>query len=681
MADLFEEGFTQNREISWLRYDERVLDEALDESVPLFERLNFISIFVSNLEEFFKVRVGSLIGEDDEGDEERDSRSGMTAGQQLEAIHAMIPLLLEKKDLALAIVERKLAAAGIERVEYSELNGNERSMCTYFFRETVVRKIKTAVISPDQPLPYLDENRPYIISRLVAEDGDRYGIVDFPEELPKILVLDPGISESSNLRYILTEDVIKMHINNLFAPFQAIEIFTIDIARNAEVETEEDTGDQLSEMKEIVEKRKYSAPDKLIADGEMSYRMTEYLRKALKLDAMQIFRTTRIDFGYVGEVEDAIPERLRASMCFAPFQPFNQLNLSCGHYNSVIDRIKHEEILSCYPYDSMDPFLDLLKEASADESVKSISMTIYRLASQPKIVEYLTQAAANGKKVKVLMELRARFDEAKNIDWSEKLKACGCKVYFGDEKYKVHSKLCQIVLEGSDGEDKYITHLSTGNFNEKTAKKYTDISLITYDQRIGRDADEFFRDVFKNKEGKYDHLLTSPKTMQDEIVHLIRKEASKGKDGRIFIKVNSVTDVRIIEELMEASCAGCRIRMIVRGICCILPGVEFCTENIQIVSLVGRLLEHSRVYIFGEGKDEKMYISSADIMTRNMTKRVELACPIYNESFRKRIKSILYLNFMDNVKGRMMTPQGIYVKKSDEGPRIDSQQMLIDSIS
>lgn len=688
--ELYKEGYTQNRELSWLNYNERVLQEALDVTVPLFERLNYISIFMSNLEEFIQVRVGGLIEEDERGSDKIDDKSGMNAEEQLKAIYKRIAQLLTYKDKIHVRVEQRLAKAGIVRVDSKSLTREEVDKCKKFYKKEVKNTIKIYMGSKVKDFPYIDQDKSYIVSRLEAETNIIFSVIDIPSNLPKILVLNDGIPASLSLqydfnaysnarygsttfRYILVEDIIKMFAADVFAPFDVAEIATIDIARNAEIEIDKKEGDMLKDMKELSEQRRYSSPDKLIIDTNISENLNKFLMKVFKLKRAQVFTTLKFDYSYVGELEEKIPGWLKDELCWGPVKGFNQLKLG---YGPVIDRLRKKEILCCYPYDTMEPFLELLKECTTDPRVKEIRMTIYRLSSHPKIVEYLEEAAQNGKKVTAVMELRARFDEENNIDWSERMRRKGVKIRFGDERYKIHSKLAQIVLEES-GKTKYITHLSTGNFNEKTASRYTDIALITYDQRIGAAANEMWQDIMANKVGSYDHILTSPKTMKETLINLIRREAKKGKNGRIFIKVNSVTDDDLIEELKQASCAGCRIRMIVRGICCLLPGVEGYTENIKVVNVVGRYLEHSRVYVFGTGKEEVMYISSADFMVRNMSKRIELAAPIYNNELRRRIKAILYLNYMDNVKGRYLRYDGKYYKKVQGDKVVDSQTMLM----
>jgi len=676
---LYEEGFTQNREISWLRYNERVLEEALDKTVPLLERLRFISIFTSNLEDFFKVRVGSLLGEDDEGNDDIDERSGLTAAEQLRLIHSMVPGLLMKKDMIYGSVEGELGRAGVVRLEPEHMEDEDRGRCFDFFRDEIKDRLRITLLSADDELPVLDEERPYMIAALDAELQDRFGIIDIPEGLPQILVLSRGKKPGTSIRYVLTEDIIKMFADLLFIPFIPLEVYTIDIARSAEAAGS--TSNSAGAMREVVRKRKTAPADKLITDGRMGGSLMAYLTDRLGIDSRQVFTTTRIDFSYLDDLESCIPPRLLGKLRYPPHTPHNQLNDLDGE---IFDVIRRRDILSAYPYDSMDVILGLLREAAFNQAVREIRITIYRLASTPKIADYLIYAARSGKKVRVVLELRARFDEENNLAWADKLRAAGCKVYYGTEKYKVHSKMCQIVLRDKGGRDRYITQISTGNYNEKTAGLYTDLSIATYDQKLGKAASRLFKDICRERLGelpqeeaadRYAPLLASPVSMRSELMRLIRREAGKGERGRIFIKVNSLSDEEIIEALMEASCKGCRIRLIVRGICCILPGVKDCTENICTVNLVGRYLEHSRVYIFGEDFDEVMYISSADIMNRNLDRRVEIALPVRDAGIQKRIRRIMQLTYCDTVKGRVMLPDGSYAVKKGAEP-LDSQKIL-----
>ena len=660
---LYEEGFTQNREISWLRYNERVLEEALDESVPLFERLRFIAIFVANLEEFFKVRVGSLLGEDDAGDDIIDEKSGMTAADQLRRIHDLVPGLLMKKDIAYGLVESRMAEAGVIRLEPWQLNEEDMGRCFDYFRDEIKDSLTVRILDADEPMPAIDEERPYIIATLDAELEDKFGFIDIPRNLPLIKVL-PGKS----FRYVLTEDVIKMFADTLFVPFVPLDLHVIDIARNAEASGGTGGANTAGEMRDALKRRKHGPADKLISDGRPGKALRAYFSRTLGLDERQMFTTTRIDFSYIDELEKTMPEDLRTELTYDAHIPFDQTK---GMRGNIIDEVRKRDLLSSYPQDSMDLFLGLLREASFSPDVREIRITVYRLASNPKIADYLIYAARTGKKVRAVLELRARFDEEKNLAWAEKLSAAGCRVYYGTDKYKVHSKLCQIVMESTTKEGKpeksYITQISTGNYNEKTARQYTDLSLITYDQKIGKAVSRLFRDICKDrvagKERSYSPLAVSPVSMRKELMRLIRRETRKGKSGRIFFKINSLTDEDMIEALMEASCAGCQVRMIVRGICCMLPGIEGCTENVCIVNKVGRFLEHSRVYIFGSGIDEVMYISSADLMKRNLDRRVEVACPVNSGKIRDRIRAIMQEVYCDTEKGRVMMPDGTYAVK------------------
>ena len=610
-----------------------------------------------------KVRVGSLLGEDDEGDDLIDEKSGMTAAEQLRRIHDLVPGLLMKKDMAYGLVESKLAEAGVIRLEAWQLSDEERGRCFDFFRDEIKDSLKVKVLDAGEPMPDIDEDRPYIMAALDAELEDKFGLIDIPRSLPFIKVL-PGES----FRYVLTEDIIRMFADTLFVPFVPLELHVIDIARNAEASGGTDSANTAGEMRDALRRRKYGPADKLISDGRLGKALRAYFVRALDLDERQMFTTTRIDFTYVEELEKLLPADLKPNITYKPVIPVDQTGNIRGN---IIDMVKKRDLLSSYPQDSMDLFLGLLREASFSPDVSEIRITIYRLASNPKIADYLIYAARTGKRVRVVLELRARFDEEKNLAWAEKLSAAGCRVYYGTENYKVHSKMCQIVFEraGKEGrsEKKYITQISTGNYNEKTARQYTDLSIITYDQEIGKAASRLFKDICRDRVAKRDRsyapLAVSPLSMREELLKLIRRETKKGKSGKIFFKINSLTDEEMIEALMEASCAGCQVRMIVRGICCLLPGIEGCTENVCIVNKVGRFLEHSRVYIFGAGIDEVMYISSADLMKRNLDRRVEVACPVKSGKIRDRIRTIMYDVYCDMEKGRVMLPDGSYALK------------------
>lgn len=679
MDRIYREGFTQNREISWLRYNERILDEAFDETVPLLERLKYISIFSSNILEFIEVRIGSLISDGENGEDEIDSRSGLSIEEQLDEIKHFIDFLMNKRDTAIARVENELERCGIIRANLvgrnlsPKLSKFEESRFKRFYEENVKDNLKLAFVSENDELPKLKGGKLYFLCKLKSDEGHYYAFASFKRECEDILVLSNGIDDCSDFKFLSYADVARLCLPELCKPFTFVSAYGFLITQNAEIEMLDEDENMLKEMKRLLEERRKAPADQLFIESGADFEIENLILENLRLSTKQICRVGRVHSDYVDQLEQYLPEFRLRDLTYADFEQRDFMSLRTG---SVIDAVKREDVLSCYPYDSMDVLIGLLTEASTDDRVKEIRMSIYRLAENSEIAYKLMEAARRGKSVKILIELRARFDEESNIKWAKALKKAGCKVYFGDKKYKVHAKLLQLVLE-ENGKISYISQVSTGNFNENTAHSYTDIALTTSHYELGRELSEFFTDTIKHRLTSYEHILTSPNNMGEKIIELIRREAEKGDEGRIFLKLNSLSDERIIEELMEASCKGCKIRLIVRGICCLLPNVDFCTENITIVNLVGRFLEHSRVYVFGTGKDEIMYISSADMMNRNLDKRVELACPVYDSKLRSRIRAMLYLNFMDNVKGRVMRSDGVYAMKPRSVRITDSQQQLI----
>lgn len=679
MRELYHEGFTQNRELSWLRFNERVLEEAADPSVPLFERLKFIAIFSSNLDEFFMVRVGSLLDLRDAGEEEEDPRSGWSASRQLAEIDERMPALMAKRDRLYEEVSRELAEVGVVCVSADRLREGERRYVEQYYRNKMAPHLSPLVLTDRKPFPALRNKTTYLAGTLRTERGQAFALLPLPDREAPFLLLPPEDGETDGLRFILIEEIAAAYFSALCAPFVPEEQVLISITRNADTKAAEensDLGEDLREkMQALVDLRRHLAPLRLEIKGEISRALRAFLLERLDLTERQCITTSAPPvMRFVYALEETLSGTQKASLCYPPFVPSSVLRAG----TKVFALAERQDILSCYPYDSMAPLLALLREAADDRAVTEIRMTIYRLAEHPMIITHLIRAAENGKKVRVLLELRARFDEQKNIDWSERLERAGCRVYYGSEEYKVHSKLCQVVRRTKEGV-RFITQIGTGNYNEKTACLYTDLSLITCDREIGEDAARFFEDLVRDeREGHYHTLLAAPSELKEKLIALIEAETAKKERGRIFLKINSLTDADLIEKLSEASAAGVRVRMIVRGICCLLPGVEYCTETIEVVNVVGRFLEHSRVYVFGSGEDETMYISSADLMTRNTMRRYELACPIREERLRKRIRHLLYLGFHDTVKGRRMDRCGVYRKKG--GRRLDSQAQLLSEI-
>lgn len=669
--------YTQNRELSWLKFNERVLDEASDETVPLLERLKFVSIFTSNLDEFFMIRVGSLTELMNLKESSVDNKSGMNAEQQLAAIYDAVGVLYEKRERIYEDLEKQLRVHGIYNLSYKELEESEKKQLKKYFSEYIEPVLSPQIVDEHHPFPHLANKTVHIGAMLDAKNHDVFAVIPVPAIVPPILYL-----KGDDCRYIRTEEVIAEHLGEIFSNYRIKEKVSFCVTRNADInpgDEEFDFGaDFRKKMKKVLKQRARLGAVRLELSNNVSNRFLHYLIEKIGILPKQVY-ITRLPFkmDYVFGLEGQLTEDKALALSYSHFTPQKSPQLDMSQ--SIIKQIRQKDVVLSYPYQSMDPFVQLLKEASVNSSVVSIKITIYRLASHAKIVEYLCQAAENGKDVTVIIELRARFDEQNNIDWSERLEEAGCRVIYGFEDYKVHSKVCQITLHDKTGIH-YITQIGTGNYNEKTAKQYTDISLITANQSIGSDAALFFKNMAIGKPSdRYEHFLVSPKYLKSSIIELINKEIAKGAEGRILLKLNSITDIDIIEKLKQASCAGVKIQMIVRGICCILPGIPGKTENITIKSIVGRFLEHSRVYCFGSGDDEKMYISSADFMTRNTERRIEVACPVFDAECKKKIREILDACLADNTKGRQLEADGTYseIEVSDGQKKIDCQQLLM----
>ena len=672
--------YTQNRELSWLAFNERVLAEAADESVPLLERLKFASIFTSNLDEFFMIRVGSLFDLMGVEPGRRDSRSGMTPEEQLHAIYdAVRPLYREREAVCLGL-ERLLRRYDICRLEWKELSGSEKKYCQRYFHSEVEPIISPQIVDTHHPFPHLKNNVLHIGAWVKYRSRDVFGVIPMPEALPGVLFLpcDEG------LRYIHMEELLLHHAGDIFANYDVRAKCVFRVTRNADINPEDEAFDMdenddfRKKMRKALRQRTRLAPVRLELSERISGDFLEYLKKRLPVTDEQVFFTSaplRLDYAFSLAGKLADPE-LRRALTYPEFKPCRNAQIRTGE--SMIRQISRSDKLLSFPFESMSPFLTLLKEASEDPDVISIKITIYRLARKAKLVEYLCAAAENGKDVTVFIELRARFDEQNNIDWSERLEDAGCNVFYGFESYKIHSKIC-LITRRERGEIRYITQVGTGNYNEKTAEQYTDVSLLTSNRDIGQDAVEFFKNMSIGElDGEYRHLLVSPYSLKREVLRLMDGEIAKGSAGRMRFKINSLTDMDIIERLRKASRAGVRIDMVVRGICCILPGIPGETENIHIVSIVGRFLEHSRIYCFGEGDDERMYISSADFMTRNTQRRVETACPIYDSAVRAKLNGIMDLCLMDNVKARELHADGSYSPVHGGEERFDAQQLQMD---
>ena len=668
--------YTQNRELSWLKFNQRVLEEAQDPSVPLLERMKFVAIFTSNLDEFFMIRVGSLFDMAAADPKAVDSRSGMTPSQQLEKIYEAVAPLYKERDKTYAEIKKQLHPYGVCGLDFKELEQSEKKYVKKYFKEQVLPVLSPQIVDANHPFPHLLNKELYVTAMLKQNNRTMLGIVPIPNFISDILYL-PG----HDIRYIRMEKVIMEYLNLVFGQYEVTEKNYICVTRNADIAPDDEALEVNDDfrylMKQTLHKRKRMAVVRLEIAEKLNAETEKYFCEKFNITKRQIFRTKMpMKLDYMFAISGNLPDSMKRALIYRPFSPQPSGRLEEG---SIMRQIRKKDVLLFYPYESMEPFLQLIKEAAFDPSVMTIKITIYRLAKKARLVEYLCAAAENGKEVTVLIELRARFDEQNNIDWSERLEEAGCRVIYGFEGYKVHSKICLITYRHRN-EIQYITQIGTGNYNEKTAAMYTDLSLMTADREIGDDAALFFQNMSTGKlDGIYRHLIASPTSLKPKVLQLMDQEIRKGAKGRIIMKMNSLTDVDFIEKAAEASQAGVRVDLIVRGICCILPGIPGYTENITISSIVGRYLEHPRIFSFGTGTDQKIYIGSADMMTRNTEKRVEVAAPVLDPDVKRQVNGYLEVMLADNVKARVLQKDGTYRKKPITEKRVNSQEHFMKS--
>ncbi len=669
-------NYTQNRELSWLKFNQRVLEEAQDPSVPLLERMKFVAIFTSNLDEFFMIRVGSLFDMAHTDENTRDSRSGMTPHEQLEQIFKAVAPLYKECDKTYAEIKKQLHPYGVCGLDFKELEQQEKKYVKKYFKDQILPILSPQIVDANHPFPHLLNKEIYVTATLKHKDKSMFGIVPVPQFVSDVLYL-PG----HDIRYIRMEKVIMEYLGLVFSQYEVSEANYICVTRNADVAPDDEALEVNDDfrylMRQTLHKRRRMSVVRLETAEKLSPENEKYLCDRFKIKPNQIFRTkTPMKLAYIFTISGELPEAMKRPLAYHSFMPQNSPRVQEG---SLMKQIKKKDILLFYPYESMNPFLKLIKEASMDPNVMTIKITIYRLAKKARLVEYLCAAAENGKEVTVLIELRARFDEQNNIGWSERLEEAGCRVIYGFEGYKVHSKICLITYR-SRNEIQYITQIGTGNYNEKTAAMYTDLSLMTADPAIGRDASEFFKNMsIGNLTGSYDYLIVAPTSLKQKVLYLMDEEIRKGTNGRIIMKMNSLTDVDFIRKVSEASMAGVKIDLIVRGICCLLPGIGGYTDNVRVMSIVGRYLEHSRIFSFGTGTEQKLYIGSADMMTRNTEKRVEVAAPILDPDVKKQINHYLKVMLNDNVKMRILQSNGKYRKREQKEPYIDSQAAFMEA--
>lgn len=653
--DIF--SYSMNRELSWLNFNRRVLHEALDKTTPLYERLKFIAIFMSNLDEFYMVRVGSLTDLSYLKAVTTDNKTGMTPKAQLQAIYRKThDLIIEKDDIYREVIG-ELNTYGIRDLDYPELSKSERRKVEAYYNNFIEPILSPQIIDAHHPFPFIENESLYIVVELVGDKTKPYGLIPVPKNLNRYLVI------KEDLEYIRIENIVKHLAPTLFTNFKVKNSHIINVIRNTDLELEEDLADHdqdyRSYMKKILKKRNRLQAVRLNSDSPINDTLLSFLCANLSIKKNQFFVShSPLSLKYVYSLEDEVRLMNVDEMFYEPFSPQSNpmLNLNKPLLNQILQR----DVLYIYPYEDINEFIKILEEAATDPRVLSIKITIYRLSKNSKIVQNLIRAAENGIDVTVIMELQARFDEESNINYSDVLYEAGCNIIYGISGYKIHSKICLITL--NTGESiRHITQIGTGNYNEQTSKIYTDLSLVTANESIGEDAVEFFKNMnIGNINGSYDNLIVSPVSFKQTILKLMDEEIKKGTEGRLFFKFNSLTDKDIIKKLSEASKAGVRVRMIVRGISCLRPGVEGYTDNIEIRSIVGRYLEHPRIYKFGSGLESKIYMGSADLMTRNTERRVEIAVPLYDEDVRTKVKNYLYSQWDDNVKARNLTNEGTY---------------------
>lgn len=670
------ENVYMNRELSWLKFNERVLEEAESETVPLCERLTFVSIYQTNLDEFFMVRVGSLEDQKLLDKKIRDNKTNMTAEEQIKAILKKVNQLNGRRDRAYTRLMEELKQYHISLTEFKELTNEEKAHLEQYYQMEIEPLISPTVVGKRQPFPFLRNKEIYAIAVLETRNKkERLGIIPCTNNMLERLIPVKGKDGA----YILAEELILHYIPRVFKGYQIKAKSLIRVTRNADIDADalyDEDLDYREFMADLIKRRKKLSPVRLELSREMDGDVVETLCKFLDLDSTHVLRSqTPMDLSFVFKIQDIL--RKNPELFYEKRVPQKSPSLQEGR--SMIEQIKEEDKLLSYPYESIRPFLRLLNEAAEDENVISIKMTLYRLAKQSKVVEALVEAAENGKEVVVLVELRARFDEENNIEWSRRLEEAGCQVIYGLEGYKVHSKLC-LITRKEEGRIEYITQIGTGNYNEKTSRLYTDLSLMTANVDIGLEAAATFQSLSKGEVVEHaEKLLIAPKCLQNRVLEMIDEEihhAQSGEPAYIGLKLNSLTDKKIIDKLIEASCSGVKIDMVIRGIACLVPGIPGKTENVRIISIVGRFLEHSRIYIFGRGERTKYYIASADFMTRNTVRRVEVAAPVLQKDLKERLQKIFDIMLADNCQARVSCPDGEYrhVERGAEESPVNSQE-------
>ena len=672
------EPYMMNRELSWLKFNERVLNEAGNPRVPLAERLTFASIYQSNLDEFYMVRVGTLMDQMESSEEIRENKTNMTSKEQVKAILEATRILDKKKDMIYEQLMGELEPQGIRIINFNRLSGEEGELLETYFDQEIAPYLSANIVSKQQPFPFLKNKEIYAVALLATKSKKtKVAIIPCSNNVFKRLIDIPTRPGT----FMLSEELILHFLPKLFPKYEIVEKSLLRITRNADIDTEtiyDEDMDYRDAMENLIKQRKRMNPVRMELSREINKKLITGICKCVNVDKKHVFMSkVPLDMSFVFAIQNYLRVQGKENLFFEKRSPrmTDQLN----DKESLIGQIEKKDVLLSYPFENIKSFTNLLNEAAKDESVVSIKMTLYRLADKSQIVDALVDAAENGKEVVVLVELRARFDEESNIEYSRKLEEAGCRVIYGLNGYKVHSKLCLITRKTDNGLS-YITQIGTGNYNEKTSKLYTDLSLITANEEIGKEAAEVFACLLRGETIEETHrLLVAPKCLQNKVLALIDEEIEHAKNNEpayVGIKINSLTDKDIIEKLVEASQAGVKIEMIVRGICCMIPEIKGYTENITVISIVGRFLEHSRIYRFGTPEREKVYIASADYMTRNTLRRVEVAAPVLDDQLREKLDFMFDTMMKDDEKGKSLNAKGNYEDRKVNEKTIDSQELF-----
>ena len=672
------EPYMMNRELSWLKFNERVLNESGNPRVPLAERLTFASIYQSNLDEFYMVRVGTLMDQMESSEEIRENKTNMTSKEQVKAILEATRILDKKKDMIYEQLMGELEPQGIRIINFNRLSGEEGELLETYFDQEIAPYLSANIVSKQQPFPFLKNKEIYAVALLATKSKKtKVAIIPCSNNVFRRLIDIPTRPGT----FMLSEELILHFLPKLFPRYEIVEKSLFRITRNADIDTEtiyDEDMDYRDAMENLIKQRKRMNPVRMELSREINKKLVTEICKCVNVDKKHVFMSkVPLDMSFVFAIQNYLRVQRKENLFFGKRSP--RMTDQLKDKESLIGQIEKKDVLLSYPFENIKSFTNLLNEAAKDESVVSIKMTLYRLADKSQIVDALVDAAENGKEVVVLVELRARFDEESNIEYSRKLEEAGCRVIYGLNGYKVHSKLCLITRKTDNGLS-YITQIGTGNYNEKTSKLYTDLSLITANEEIGKEAAEVFACLLRGETIEETHmLLVAPKCLQNKVLALIDEEIEHAKNNEpayVGIKINSLTDKDIIEKLVEASQAGVKIEMIVRGICCMIPEIKGYTENITVISIVGRFLEHSRIYRFGTPEREKVYIASADYMTRNTLRRVEVAAPVLDDKLREKLDFMFDTMMKDDEKGKRLNAKGNYEDRKVNEKKLDSQELF-----